>query len=380
MKYLSFPWLVEKIAADEYNDLAEALETPAEVFSRLENYFAKGAEDVFNGATFHPLAGTEIVTVDHLRDVRAKVIEVAVSCGFPGDRTPDSRGFTFEQKLAQMLPTILRMSPAEASSQGTWAFMTIRILPDIALWRWPIAGNAYEKKGNRWSDPRRQLFQQAYKRGYLLGDSVFSLTEDDMGSIIERPRISGHRVLAASLASHQARLRTGRATFRSIMKAAGRQLAHRAIYSDEMVTEFVEELFESHRLRPQGDGFQETDLDESNAREAFLESCWEYRHYLEEIFDQFELGTPPSVQGLESTIDSALSQKNIQSSYFERCRVICDQIRASASTFDKAHLLLASVAIQYLVLEADAIPDELDNGLMDDLTVLEAAAEILFGG
>jgi hypothetical protein len=68
-----------------------------------------------------------------------------------------------------------------------WSYITIRVLPDLALWRWP--DNASERY---FGNPERNAFQRLWHRSFILGPELGSeLQEDEAISIFERMEALG---------------------------------------------------------------------------------------------------------------------------------------------------------------------------------------------
>lgn len=68
-----------------------------------------------------------------------------------------------------------------------WSYITIRVLPDLALWRWP--DNAPERY---FGNPERNAFQRLWHRCFILGPELGSeLQEDEAISLFERMEALG---------------------------------------------------------------------------------------------------------------------------------------------------------------------------------------------
>lgn len=68
-----------------------------------------------------------------------------------------------------------------------WSYLTIRVLADLALWRWP--DNAPERY---FGNPERNAFQRLWHRSFILGPELGSeLQEDEAISIFERMEALG---------------------------------------------------------------------------------------------------------------------------------------------------------------------------------------------
>ena len=91
------------------------------------------------------------------------------------------------------------MSPIDGFNRDVWSYINMRVLPDLALWRW---------KKNK-SDERfiggseRSCLQRLWLRSYVLGGDLAShLQEDEAVNIFERPEaLSGNRRLSLAIAN-----------------------------------------------------------------------------------------------------------------------------------------------------------------------------------
>ena len=88
-----------------------------------------------------------------------------------------------------------------------WSYITIRVLPDLALWRWP--DNAPERY---FGNPERNAFQRLWHRGFILGPELGSeLQEDEAISIFERMEALGsNKNVAVPLARRIVKYRLNR--------------------------------------------------------------------------------------------------------------------------------------------------------------------------
>lgn len=79
------------------------------------------------------------------------------------------------------------LNPIDGFSKDVWSYLTLRVLPDFALWRWP--DNAEERF---LGGAERSCFQRLWQRAYILGPGLASeLQEDEAVNIFERPEALG---------------------------------------------------------------------------------------------------------------------------------------------------------------------------------------------
>ena len=88
-----------------------------------------------------------------------------------------------------------------------WSYITIRVLPDLALWRWP--DNAPERY---FGNPERNAFQRLWHRCFILGPELGSeLQEDEAISVFERMEALGsNKSVAVPLARRIIKYRLNR--------------------------------------------------------------------------------------------------------------------------------------------------------------------------
>jgi len=80
------------------------------------------------------------------------------------------------------------LSPIDGFNRDVWSYITMRVLPDLALWRWNI-----NKTDERFlGGSERSCFQRLWLRSYVLGGELASqLFEDEAVNIFERPEALG---------------------------------------------------------------------------------------------------------------------------------------------------------------------------------------------
>ena len=91
------------------------------------------------------------------------------------------------------------MSPIDGFNREVWSYLTIRLMPDLALWRWKK-----NKTDERFlGGAERSCFQRLWLRSYVLGGELASqLQEDEAVNIFERPEaLGGNKRLALSIAN-----------------------------------------------------------------------------------------------------------------------------------------------------------------------------------
>jgi hypothetical protein len=95
----------------------------------------------------------------------------------------------FDKIFARIAQEIFHdMSPIDGFNRDVWSYITMRVLPDLALWRWKK-----NKTDERFiGGSERSCFQRLWLRSYVLGRNLASqLQEDEAVNIFERPEALG---------------------------------------------------------------------------------------------------------------------------------------------------------------------------------------------
>lgn len=148
-----------------------------------------------------------------LRELRDAVVVAAEAHGFP-DQRPSSF-LAFELKLAEIIaswqPLWMDGRPTgEALRNDCWTFLTVVVLPDVAVWRWPPKDESADSKAwrSRMLGGARNTFQRIFRRVMCLDKGadhpdrwglIRDLQEDDFSAILERPGLSSNRDIAICL-------------------------------------------------------------------------------------------------------------------------------------------------------------------------------------
>jgi hypothetical protein len=126
-----------------------------------------------------------------LAEVRGAVHEVLDQLGFPDPhRGQNARINAFDHEIGRRLHQKMQIVPADAASPDVWAFMTLVLLPDAAMWRYP-----YGDLDRLLGGPRNTL-RRLWWRGFVLGDGPDDpparLGEDQLVQVMERPTVGGN--------------------------------------------------------------------------------------------------------------------------------------------------------------------------------------------
>ncbi len=144
------------------------------------------------------------------------------------------------------------MLPVEAAQEGVWSFLSLIVLPDVALWRWPNTKQRDDYE--RILGYPRNVFRRLWWRSYVFGTEGGSvgtqIFEDEAVAILERTAIGGNRQLARTIAeTHVARFGASpkrTEIMRDAMKRIRRLHAFLSYHSlsDSDVVEVVAEAFD----------------------------------------------------------------------------------------------------------------------------------------
>lgn len=148
-----------------------------------------------------------------LTGLREAVLAAAGEHSFPDARPP---GFlAFELKIAEILaawePLWIDGRPSgEALRNDCWTFLTVIVLPDVAVWRWPPKEESADVKAwkGRMLGGSRNTFQRIFRRVMCFDRGaehvdrwglIRGLLEDDFANLLERPGLTSNRDIAICL-------------------------------------------------------------------------------------------------------------------------------------------------------------------------------------
>jgi hypothetical protein len=87
----------------------------------------------------------------------------------------------------------LKMTLYESSKVEIWTYLTARVLPDVAILRFPLGERDDNQLKSRLSGSDRNVFRRLHHRAVLVGGDfslLESLKEDNLVAIFERPRLT----------------------------------------------------------------------------------------------------------------------------------------------------------------------------------------------
>lgn len=181
-------WFQRCVDLQELDEpLTEELLDPSIVFSEItgqDNQFFTSKSD----------------RIKALQSFREKVINLAKEFGYPKPFKSNQDASEFNHRMAILLWSImskLKMTPVNASSDGTWNVFQIIGCPSVACWRWERDGKVVK---NRMIGNGRGAYSTVWWRyailtdygKYAYEDWMFKISEDPIGNILDRAGIRGY--------------------------------------------------------------------------------------------------------------------------------------------------------------------------------------------
>lgn len=156
-------------------------------------------------ATSHPKAapvatGGREASADDLKGLRTAVIS-SVGDWIQKGEVPRTQQPLFDAQLGKALYQALRIMPADAAHAGTWSFLTLVVLPDVAVTRFADLPDERGLGNKR----ERNVLSRAWMRWEALGDTLLAgnplLGEDELVGLLERTAVARNRALVRALAA-----------------------------------------------------------------------------------------------------------------------------------------------------------------------------------
>jgi len=268
-----------------------------------------------------------------LEQLRKSVIELATRHGFPGERSLRASP-TFDQELAILFAESMPMLPVEAADEEVWAYITLSVLPDVAIWRWPATPGSpdrtlvdedgerkAESRVDRLLGRRRGVFRQAWWRGHLLGpDACLRLDEDNFINLTDRVSLTGYKVHGRLITrAHLERLDRPsydrRFTLRRALVLIGREFGRIAVeaLSEDRAKEIIDRAFKQAErdVILQKEAHKAAKTARSTGGEAAAESA-------SEPTDIVDVGTEPEAEPSPTAVDDSSSLHRTHASARDR--------------------------------------------------------------
>jgi hypothetical protein len=193
-----------------------------ETLKELETHLRGGAKPrSLPDGTLHPRTsfngyGGVPVGVGRLRELHRsleKVLESVPDTGRDSDRRFDAAAGRF------LVEWFERDGRNQASNPEIWPYLTMLVLPDIAVRRFGPDRSGQLPK-DRYLAGRRNIFYRAYLRSWILGDLLadpdLALYEDDLVGLVDRNLSADHRV--ARLIAERIQLLAGSENRRELVR------------------------------------------------------------------------------------------------------------------------------------------------------------------
>jgi len=341
-----------------------------------------------------------------LDDVRTSVVQLAQRHGFPHERQQRAVP-TFDQELAVLFASSVPMLPVEAADEEVWAFITLSVLPDVAVWRWPAKPGdpdrtliedgteaSVDSRTERLLGRRRGVFRQAWWRGYLLGsDACLQLDEDNFINLTDRVSLTGYRLIGDLITrTHLDRIGRGsydrRFALRRALVLIGREFGRIAVEAlpEDRVRAIITAAFDqaetdtasakSARIdtesaapavgdaTPVGD---EAPVMIADARARFLQAASTYAAVLEPMLIPVDYATAMAmVLRAEHHVQSLGGDQIAARIYDDLSDLIGDW-----ASLDDDERSVVYAALSYFVEDDDIAADDGPEGLLDDDDVVD---------
>ena len=154
--------------------------------------------------TSHPLAapsptGGHPAPESKLVQVRDAIRQVAIQAGYPNS-LPRGTEQSFDRPCGAALFRTMDIVPADAADPGVWTFLSLVLVPEIGMWRFP-SGTEERLLGTP-----RNVLRRLWWRAWTFGEDLDAaptgcqpLGEDEFVQIMERPSLGGNRRTARAL-------------------------------------------------------------------------------------------------------------------------------------------------------------------------------------
>lgn len=159
-------------------------------------------------AQYYAATGGTRVPEKHLQVVRETVIESTLELLNRASEKPLTRSDlrALDRRTGRVLEESMGIIPSDAAHDGVWSFMTLVLLPDVALARFP------DLPVPRALGRPRNVLRRVWWRQHVLGDladpppggaheDVEPLGEDELVQLFERPSLASDARLVRRLAT-----------------------------------------------------------------------------------------------------------------------------------------------------------------------------------
>lgn len=373
----------------------------------LVNQSALTASSLVNlsveGLRFYPTAPVRIARTD-LESLRADVLAIAAEHGHPYVLTEP---VAFDRKLAVLFGRTVRMLPVEAADPDIWAFLALRVLPDVVIWRWPLEledvepidseGDGAQSRAafalpgsERILGGRRGMLREAWWRARLLGaDACERLPEaDNFIQLTDRISLTGDARISRLLVDAHLRRVGGpgysqRMALRRALVLVGRSFGRISVdaISDEHAARVIEEAFDRAADETRG----------SSEHEAVPRPARVDASAVGTVRERFLMAGRPYAEALESAMlavsyDEITKLRLEAEAHIEELggseigrRIIVDltELVEDWTSLDDDAKAATHAALTYVIESDDVRADSGPEGLVDDDEVVQALFDSL---
>tara|TARA_Y100000589_G_scaffold286518_1_gene286673 strand:- start:980 stop:1756 length:777 start_codon:yes stop_codon:yes gene_type:complete len=255
MTVILYPRLARTIAMCELRELQTATDSGSFTPKCLDFLISRGISSTAPAET-----GGEPASETHLSDLRETTINAAMEFGFPGSPLKQADIGAFGSTIGRLLNETMSLIPGEAAREEIWSYINLRLLPDLAAWRYlKSIGTKGRFLGTPWI---RNAFGHLWWRAHVLHDEQAKdpwhlldagLKEDTYVQILERAGMTAHGHVARAIAARCADICRTESNHEEVNREwikylrAKSSLTPLGILSAERLQALIEEAVESTR-------------------------------------------------------------------------------------------------------------------------------------
>jgi hypothetical protein len=362
----------------------QSLEILREIVGLSIEQLEQRASSELDDATFYPLASSRAGELE-LNNMRTLIVEVARAHGYPARQLPASRR-SFDQALSARLHSEVAMMKADAADNDVWSFVSLKLCPDVSLWRYPSRSESGSDIADgdldRLIGGVRHVFGRLWWRAEILGGHVSAaLLEDEAVGLLERPTIGGYSLLARAFATRQLELvrelsgEKRQDIFRDALKRLRRVMGQVSVYVLEPVDlrDLINGIFNESAAEVIGRELSDQS-DADGPLSAFERNCHEFWPLVspligEPSWEEMLLLRQEALDYLREDPDLALAATRIASDL--------SNLVARWTDWSSDERAVIAAATKYFLLADDAYPDDEVGGLDDDEAVVQACFDAL---
>lgn len=173
--------LLPRLSAERGQQIRARLSQITDLSGAFER---SAADELYQAPKAFPVTGGDPIAFGKLMEIREESIVLMSQL----DAEPSNKFNTkFDIAFGRLLFTHFQDSQSELGVPEVWDFLTLVILPDIALRRFSVADKAGQSRIT--GGQRRHVFQRLWKRWKVFGEKIVltgKLTEDDYQALLER--------------------------------------------------------------------------------------------------------------------------------------------------------------------------------------------------